>query len=225
MVRPSESVTSVSRAMTLGTSMDVPPGTTGFRVYEAGDGALLVSDMPFLSYQASAQDAIRHAGRMLKAGAHAVKIEGGLVMTPIVRALRAVGIPVMGHIGMTPQSVNVFGGYKIQGRQATAQRTMLSDARALERAGAFAIVLECVPAALGKKISKAVRIPIIGIGAGPSCDGQILVIDDLLGLTPPPYPRFVKRYADLRGTIKRAARAYAKDVRSGLYPDQSQSYS
>ena len=187
--------------------------------------ALLVGDMPFMSYQASAEEAIRNAGRMLKAGAEAVKVEGGREIVPIVSALREMGIPVMGHIGMTPQSVNVFGGYKVQGRQAAAQKKILADAKALERAGAFAIVLECVPSALGKKISRSVKIPVIGIGAGPDCDGQILVVDDMLGLTPAPHPRFVKRYADLRGTIKRAARDYARDVRLGRFPDQSQSYS
>ena len=207
------------------------PVTVDDMVYHtrlAGRGnsrALLVADMPFMSYQASAEEAIRNSGRMLKSGAEAVKIEGGQEIVPIVRALRGLGIPVMGHVGMTPQSVNLFGGYKVQGRQAAARNKILSDAKALERAGAFAIVRECVPSALGKKISKAVKIPIIGIGAGPDCDGQILVVDDMLGLTPSPHPRFVKRYADLRGTIKRAAQDYARDVRLGKFPDQSQSYS
>jgi 3-methyl-2-oxobutanoate hydroxymethyltransferase len=186
--------------------------------------ALLVTDLPYMSYQASAEEAIRNSGRMLKAGAEAVKLEGGQEIVPIVRALRGVGIPVMGHIGMTPQSVNLFGGYKVQGRLAAARKKIIADARALERAGAFSIVLECVPSTLGKSISRAVKIPIIGIGAGKYCDGQILVIDDVIGLTPTPHPRFVKRYADLRGTINRAVRDYVRDVRRNRFPDESQSY-
>ncbi len=187
--------------------------------------AFLVTDMPYLSYQASAPDAIRNCGRMLKAGAEAVKIEGGREMVAIVRALRGAGIPVMGHIGMTPQSVHLFGGYKVQGRKRAQWAKILADAKALEKAGAFAIVLECIPAGLGRQISRAVKIPTIGIGAGPACDGQILVVDDLLGLTTPPSPRFVKRYADLRGVMRRAARDYTLDVRSGKFPDLSHSYS
>jgi 3-methyl-2-oxobutanoate hydroxymethyltransferase len=187
--------------------------------------ALVVADMPYLSYQASREEAVRHSGRMLKVGAEAVKIEGGSEMVPIIRALLAAKIPVMGHIGMTPQSVHLLGGYKVQGRPKAQMKKILADAKALEKAGVFSIVLECVPADLGKKISRAVKVPIIGIGAGPSCDGQILVVDDLLGLTPPPLPRFVKRYADLRGHILRAARDYVREVRSGQFPDRDHSYS
>lgn len=187
--------------------------------------ALLVTDMPYLSYQASASEAIRNSGRMLKSGAEAVKIEGGREMVSIIRALRGAGIPVMGHIGMTPQSVHLFGGYKVQGKKRAQWTKILADARALEKAGAFAIVLECIPASLGRQISRAVKIPTIGIGAGLDCDGQILVVDDLLGTTEIPSPRFVKRYADLRGIIRRAARDYARDVRSGTFPDHSHSYS
>jgi len=178
----------------------------------------------YLSYQASTAEAVRYAGWMLKAGAHAVKIEGGTEMVPVVRALLSAKIPVMGHIGMTPQSVNLFGGYKVQGRQRAQEKKMITDARALEKAGAFSLVVECVPAALGRRLSRALRIPTIGIGAGPGCDGQVLVIDDLLGLTAPPSPRFVKRYADLRRTITSAARDYARDVRSGRFPDDGHSY-
>jgi len=187
-------------------------------------GALLVADMPYLSYQASKEEAIRNAGKMLKAGAEAVKLEGGAEIASTIRSLRYAGIPVMGHIGMTPQSVNLFGGYKVQGRPKVQQQKLLADARALEKAGVFAIVLECIPSALGRRISRAVRVPTIGIGAGPDCGGQILVVDDLLGLTETPSPRFVKRYADLRRVIRRAARDYAKDVRSGSFPDQEHSY-
>jgi 3-methyl-2-oxobutanoate hydroxymethyltransferase len=186
--------------------------------------ALVVTDMPYLSYHASREEAVRHCGRMIKAGAHAVKIEGGAEMVPVVRALAAAKIPVMGHIGMTPQSVHLFGGYKVQGRNAAQGEKVLADAKALEKAGVFAIVLECVPASLGRRVSRAVKVPVIGIGAGSSCDGQVLVVDDLLGLTPPPLPRFVKRYADLRRTITSAAKDYAREVRSGKFPDQSHSY-
>ncbi len=186
--------------------------------------ALLVTDLPYMSYHASGEDAVRNAGRMLKAGAEAVKIEGGEEMVPVIRALRSAKIPVMGHLGMTPQSVNEFGGYRVQGRAAAAQRKILRDARALEKAGIFSLVLECVPKALGARLTKSLSIPTIGIGAGSQCDGQILVIDDLLGLTAPPLPRFVKAYGRLREEIKRAAGAYARDVRGGTFPDDEHSY-
>ena len=194
-------------------------------VARANSRSLLVTDMPYLSYQASREEAIRNSGRMLKAGAEAVKIEGGVGIVPIVRALVGAGIPVMGHIGMTPQSVHLFGGYKVQGREKAQSAKILLDAKALEKAGVFAIVLECLPAGLGGRVSRAVKVPTIGIGAGPGCDGQILVVDDLLGITAPPSPRFVKRYADLRGAITRAVREYAGDVREGRFPDESHSYS
>jgi 3-methyl-2-oxobutanoate hydroxymethyltransferase len=186
--------------------------------------ALLVADMPYLSYQASKEDAVRHGGRMLKAGAEAIKIEGGEEMLPMIKALQSAKIPVMGHLGMTPQSVHVFGGYKVQGRQRAQRQKLLSDARKLEQAGVFAIVLECVPEALAKQISRRLRIPTIGIGAGLYCDGQVLVIDDLLGLTAPPLPRFVKTYLQGRPLFEEAIRRYAKEVRTGLYPDETHSY-
>ncbi len=186
--------------------------------------ALVVTDMPYLSYHASREEAVRHGGRMVKAGAQAVKLEGGAEMAPVIRALLTAKIPVMGHIGMTPQSVHLFGGYRVQGRPRAQEKRILADAKALEKAGVFSIVLECVPAALARRISRTVRVPVIGIGAGPSCDGQILVVDDLLGISAPPLPRFVKRYADLRGSILRAARDYARDVRSGKFPDRDHSY-
>ncbi len=194
------------------------------KVARGNSRALLVTDMPFLSYQASVEEAIRNAGRMLKAGAEAIKLEGGAEMAKTVRALHSIGIPVMGHIGMTPQSVHAFGGYKVQGRQKSQWAKIVADAKALEKGGVFSIVLECVPSALGRRVSRAVNVPVIGIGAGPDCDGQILVVDDLLGLTEKPSPRFVKRYADFRGLIKKAARTYASEVRRGQFPDKSHSY-
>ncbi len=186
--------------------------------------ALLVTDMPYLSYHASKEEAIRNAGRMLKAGAEAVKIEGGEEMLPVIRALQAAKIPVMGHLGMTPQSVHVFGGYKVQGREKAQRQKLIRDALALERAGVFAIVLECVPDEVSKQMSRRLRIPTIGIGAGKNCDGQILVIDDLLGMTEPPLPRFVKQYAHVRDIVGDAARRYAREVRQGKYPDEQHSY-
>lgn len=186
--------------------------------------ALLVTDMPYLSYHASGGEAVRNCGRMLKEGAEAVKIEGGQEMLPIVRALSAAKIPVMGHVGMTPQSVHVFGGYKVQGREQAVRKKLLADSKALERAGVFSIVLECVPQDLAKSISRSLSIPTIGIGAGPGTDGQILVIDDLLGLTGDPVPRFVKRYAPLRQTIEAAVTHYGRDVRAGKFPDEAHAY-
>jgi 3-methyl-2-oxobutanoate hydroxymethyltransferase len=193
-------------------------------VARANRGALLVADMPYLSYHASPEDAVRNAGKMLKAGAEAVKIEGGQEMVPVFRALKRAKIPVMGHLGMTPQSVHVFGGYKVQGRDQRLRNEFIRDAKTLEKEGLFSIVLECIPAKLGAQISRAVRIPTIGIGAGAGCDGQILVIDDLVGLTPPPLPRFVKTYANLRKTLVQAAQAYAREVRTGRFPNREQSY-
>jgi len=186
--------------------------------------ALIVADMPYMSYHASNEDAVRAAGKMLKAGAHAVKIEGGAEMLARVKALQAAKVPVMGHLGLTPQSVNEFGGYKVQGRSTRDAKKILSDARLLEKAGVFSIVLEGVPKDLAKKVTKTLKIPTIGIGAGIHCDGQVLVIDDLLGLTGGSLPRFVKKYANLRQTIEDAASAYARDVRGGRFPDDSHSY-
>lgn len=193
-------------------------------VARANRHAFLVSDMPFMSYQASAEDAVRSAGKLMKAGAEAVKLEGGSEILPALHALRRAKIPVVGHLGLTPQSVHEFGGYKVQGRQAAQAKTILKDALALEKAGACAIVLEGIPARLGTQISRKLRIPTIGIGAGIGCDGQVLVIDDLLGLTPPPHPRFVKAYANLAETIREAVQKYAKEVRERKFPDDPHSY-
>lgn len=186
--------------------------------------ALLVADMPFMTYQAADADAVRAAGRLLKAGAAAVKLEGGRAMARRVRALTEAQIPVVGHLGMTPQSVHVFGGYKVQGRKPKEAQTLLSDARALQAAGACAIVLECVPMTLAARLTRSLRIPTIGIGAGAGCDGQILVIDDLLGWTAPPYPKFVQTYADLRSSAIDAVRRWSADVRQGRFPDDEHAY-
>ena len=181
--------------------------------------ALLFVDLPFLSYQVSIADAIRNAGKVLQAsGAQGVKLEGGRPMAPTVEALVERGIPVMGHLGLTPQSVHALGGYRIQGREPEAAERMLDDARALEAAGACAIVLELVPMALARRVSEALTIPTIGIGAGPGCDGQVLVLHDMLGLNEGFSPKFLKRYAELAGVVRDAARTYAAEVRAGTYP-------
>jgi 3-methyl-2-oxobutanoate hydroxymethyltransferase len=187
--------------------------------------ALVVADLPFGSYQAGPEVALENAVRHLKeGGAQAVKLEGGRRVTRQVEELTRAGIPVMGHLGLTPQSVNVLGGVRrIQGR-GDAGEELLADARALERAGAFAVVLESVPAELGRRVSEALRIPTIGIGAGPYCDAQIMVWQDMAGLTAGRLPRFVKRYADTRGALFDAAHRYVTEVVSQQYPDQAHSY-
>lgn len=192
--------------------------------------ALVVADMPFLSYQTNTDDALRNAGRLIQEGlAGAVKLEGGVDYCPQVRALVAAGIPVMGHLGLTPQSVNVFGGYKVQGRTEKAARRMLDHARALEDAGAFGIVLECIPEDVAAKITASLAIPTFGIGAGVHCDGQVLVFHDLLGYSgieqqARPHPRFVKQYANVADVIRGAVRQYAKEVREQAYPGPEHSF-
>jgi 3-methyl-2-oxobutanoate hydroxymethyltransferase len=187
--------------------------------------ALLVADMPFLSYQASAADGVRNAGRMLQeGGANAVKLEGGGRVVELTARLVEAGIPVMGHLGLTPQSVNQFGGYKVQGRGEDAASRVVADAEALAGAGAFAIVLECVPADLGRRVTESIDVPTIGIGAGPGTDGQVLVYHDLLGLTGGHLPRFVKQYANLRAEITGALKAFSAEVASGDYPGAEHSY-
>lgn len=188
--------------------------------------SLVVADMPFLSYHISVQQALENAGRFIQsAGAGAVKIEGGALRSEIVKTLSANGIPVMGHIGLTPQSICTLGGYKIAGRRSAEIRQLISDARALEKAGAFAIVLECMPPATAKKITATVGIPTIGIGAGPHCDGQILVTHDMLGLAGGQVaPKFVKRYADLTAQIKGAASRYKTEVESKKFPAKEHCY-
>jgi 3-methyl-2-oxobutanoate hydroxymethyltransferase len=190
-------------------------------VARGADHAMVVGDMPFMSFQASIDDGVRNAGRFVKeAGAHAVKIEGP--QFELVRRLVEVGIPVMGHVGLTPQSVYGLGGYRVQGRGEAAAK-VLEQAHALEKAGAFAIVLEAMPAELGGEISVQLEIPTIGIGAGAGCDAQVLVINDLLGLTEKP-PKLAKAYGNLRQTISEAAAAFARDVESGSFPDDEHTY-
>jgi 3-methyl-2-oxobutanoate hydroxymethyltransferase len=187
--------------------------------------ALLVADMPFLSYQPSAEAAITNAGRLLQAGAKAVKVEGGGEhIRGIIKKLVEVGIPVMGHLGLTPQSVHRFGGYKLQGKEESDAERMLEEAGLLEEAGCFCIVLEKIPTELAADITAAVSIPTIGIGAGPSCDGQILVLYDLLGIDPEFKPRFVRRYAELADEIRNALDRYAKDVIQGEFPSDEESF-
>jgi 3-methyl-2-oxobutanoate hydroxymethyltransferase len=186
--------------------------------------ALVIGDMPFMSYQAGLEDALRNAGRFLQAGAHAVKLEGGAVVTDRVAALTSVGIPVMGHIGMTPQSVHRYGGYKVQGKESDHALVLVNDAKALETAGAFAIVLEAIPAELAKTITEQLTIPTIGIGAGPHCDGQVLVLYDLLGLFDDFVPKFVKPYAHLKADALQALRRYKEEVEQGKFPSDFESY-
>ncbi len=186
---------------------------------------MVVCDMPFLTYQVTREDAIRNAGRvMAETGCHAVKVEGGERIAATVRALVDVGIPVMGHIGLTPQSLHALGGARVQGRDAAAAERVKHDAAALEEAGAFAIVLELVPAGLAAAISKALAIPTIGIGAGPDCDGQVLVLHDMLGLNDEFSARFVKRFASMADDVRRAVAAYAAEVRGGRYPGPEHSF-
>jgi 3-methyl-2-oxobutanoate hydroxymethyltransferase len=187
--------------------------------------ALLVVDMPFLSYQVGREDAIRNAGRVMKeTGASGVKLEGGVAMAETVRALVEIGIPVMGHIGLTPQSVHALGGYRVQGREGESARRLEGDAAALESAGAFGIVLELVPAALAAGITAARGVPTIGIGAGVACDGQVLVLHDLLGLNDGFAPKFLKRYASLADEVREAVRRFGDEVRGGAYPDADHSF-
>ena len=187
--------------------------------------AHVVADMPFLSYQASIEDGIRAAGRLIKeGGAHAVKVEGGVDVAPLVSRLVRIGIPVMGHVGMTPQSVHMFGGFKVQGRTAAQRTRILEDARAISDAGAYALVIESVPRGLGADISRLVSALTIGIGAGADCDGQVLVMHDLLGLDPRWKPRFARRYADLGNAARVAFAAYAADVRSGAFPAREEEF-
>jgi len=188
-------------------------------VARAAKGALVIADMPFLSYQVNDDEAVRNAGRFLKeAGARAVKLEGGHRIAPLVRRLTEIGIPVMGHLGMTPQSVHQFGGFRLQGRERAESEQILADALELEAAGAFALVLELVPAELAATITNSLRIPTIGIGAGPACDGEIQVFHDMLGLFEWLKPRHAKRYAEVGKLIQRAVAQYVAEVRAGDFP-------
>jgi len=187
--------------------------------------SLVVGDMPFLSYQADRAEAVRNAGRFLKeAGAEAVKLEGGVAVAETIRAIVAAGIPVMGHIGLTPQHVHALGGYKVQGRDEAAREKILADARAVQEAGVFAVVLEAIPSALARELGGVLSIPTIGIGAGPHCDGQVLVLHDLLGLFDRFTPKFVKQYAALKDEALRAVKEYKQEVESGTFPSEEQSF-
>jgi 3-methyl-2-oxobutanoate hydroxymethyltransferase len=187
--------------------------------------AHVVVDMPFMSYQASLEDGVRAAGRLMKeGGAEAVKLEGGVEVAELVARLVRIGIPVMGHVGMTPQSVHQYGGFKTQGRTEDQRQRIIAGAEALAQAGAYSIVLEAMPAAVAAEVTQAVPVPTIGIGAGAGCDGQVLVMHDLLGMDPHWQPRFVRRYAELGKEIERAFGAYAADVRAGRFPSSSESY-
>jgi 3-methyl-2-oxobutanoate hydroxymethyltransferase len=194
-------------------------------VTRAGPRALVVADMPFMSYQTGIEDAVRNAGRFVQeAGADAVKLEGGERVSATVRRIVEAGIPVMGHLGLTPQSVLVFGGYKVQGRGAADQERLLREARLLEECGCFSLVLEGIPAAVGAAVTRELSIPTIGIGAGPGCDGQVLVSHDLLGLTQGRVPKFVRRYADVAGTMRDAFARYVADVKARRFPSDEESY-
>ena len=187
--------------------------------------ALVVSDMPFLSYQVSPEQAVANAGRFVQeGGADAVKLEGGERVVPAIRRLVEIGIPVMGHLGLTPQSVLAFGGYKVQARGEADQERLLREARMLQEAGCFSLVLEGIPARLGGMVSREIEIPTIGIGAGANCDGQVLVSHDLLGFYLGRSPKFVRRYADLAGTVREAMTRYVSDVKTRAFPTDEESY-
>lgn len=186
---------------------------------------IVLADMPFLSYQASVEDAVRNAGRFLKeGGAMGVKLEGGSAVIKQIKAISDAGIPVMGHLGLTPQSIHQMGGYKVQGKNKKDAENIMSDARLIQEAGAFALLLEGIPAELAKKISKSLSIPTIGIGAGPDCDGQVLVLYDMLGLFDQFVPKFVRQYANLKETARKAILQYKSDVESGKFPSEKESY-
>lgn len=194
-------------------------------VSRASERAMVLGDMPFMSYQVSVEEAVRNAGRFIKeAGAQAVKIEGGSEVAEKVEAMVRSDIPVMAHIGLTPQSIHRMGGYKVQGRTEHAKRQLLEDARVLQEAGAFSIVLEAIPMDLAKEITESLEIPTIGIGAGPHCDGQVLVIHDLLGLFERFVPKFVKRYTNLKAEALKAVKEYIEEVQKGLFPSEEQSF-
>jgi len=194
-------------------------------VARALNRALLVSDMPFLSYQVDLRDARLNAGRLVKeGGAQAVKLEGGVNIAATIRAIVDMDIPVVGHIGLTPQSIHRMGGFRVQGKVEEQADQLLADARAVQDAGAFAVVLEGIPATLGQEITAALDIPTIGIGAGVHCDGQVLVIHDILGLCEKYSPRFVKRYADVSGTIQEGIKDYIREVKSGVFPGPEHSF-
>ncbi|MFW5782241.1 MAG: 3-methyl-2-oxobutanoate hydroxymethyltransferase, partial [Candidatus Muiribacteriaceae bacterium] len=184
----------------------------------------VVSDLPFMSYQSDVKTAVENAGRLVRdGGANAVKLEGGREFIPQIRAITDAGIPVMGHLGLTPQFINSFGSYNARGKEPEERARIKEDALLLEKAGVFAVVLECVPASLGKEISETLTVPVIGIGAGPHCDGQVLVLQDMLGMNDNSF-RFLRKYASLKEVIKTAFSEYINDVRNGDFPDDNESY-
>ena len=198
----------------------------GKAVVRGVKNALVVIDLPFMSYQTSVYDAVCNAGRLIKeTGASAVKLEGGKSMCPQIKAITEASIPVVAHIGLTPQSIHAFGGYKIQGKDEMAAKKLLEDAKAVEEAGAFAVVLECVPSKLAKLITETLKIPTIGIGAGADCDGQVLVYKDMLGIFTDFKPKFVKEYANLGDAMKKAFLAYCQEVQNGEFPAKEHEYS
>lgn len=197
----------------------------GAAVARGTKDTMVVVDMPFMSYQTSVYDAVMNAGRLMKEGrANAVKLEGGATVVEQIKAITAAGIPVMGHLGLTPQSINAFGGNKVQGKSEEAAKKLIEDALAVQEAGAFAVVLECIPAKLASIITKKLTIPTIGIGAGAGCDGQILVYQDMLGMFSDYVPKFVKRFADVGSVMKEAFQAYGDEVRTGSYPAQEHTF-
>ena len=185
---------------------------------------LIVGDLPWMSYHLSPEDAVRNAATLIRAGAHAVKLEGGRARLPVVEAIIRAEIPVMGHLGLTPQSVLAMGGFRVQGKSVDAAAALLDAAKALSVAGCFAFVIEGVPDVVGAKVTEAIDVPTIGIGAGPDCDGQVLVFHDLLGLGAGPAPKFVRQYADLGRLATEAVAAFADDVRSGRFPSDAETY-
>ena len=194
-------------------------------VSRAVKNALVIGDMPFMSYQASIEDAVRNAGRFLKeGGAAAIKIEGGSEIADRIRAMTRSDIPVMAHIGLTPQSIHRMGGYKVQGKSKSAAKKLIEEARIVEDAGAFSLVLEGIPLTLAREITKTLSIPTIGIGAGPHCDGQVLVLHDLLGLFDRFVPKFIKRYTNLKEEALKAMQEYKKEVEEGTFPSDEQSF-
>ena len=197
----------------------------GKAVSRGAKNALVVVDMPFMSYQTSVYDAVVNAGRLVKeGGAQAVKLEGGVEFKDHISAIVKASIPVMGHIGLTPQSVNAFGGFKVQGKDELAAKKLIEDAKAVEEAGAFAVVLECVPTKLAEVVSNEINIPTIGIGAGAGCDGQVLVYQDMLGMYSDFVPKFVKKYANMRESMEDAFKSYIKEVRDGVFPGKEHGF-
>lgn len=194
-------------------------------VSSGAKNALVVGDMPFMSYQASVYDAVVNAGRLMKEGrCQAVKLEGGAAVCPQIKAITDAQIPVVAHIGLTPQSINMFGGFKVQGKSEEAAKKLIEEAQAVEKAGAFAVVLECVPAKLAKLISEKISIPTIGIGAGAGCDGQVLVYQDMLAMFSDFKPKFVKQFADIGSAMKEAFAAYIQEVKAGTFPAEEHTF-